>query len=240
VLAAVLPIAIHRARFAPKNRKFIRWLQVALISVTFPMTVSRSAILGFVVVMAVILPVWPARDRWRALGVITIGVLGLQALVPGILRELIDLFFAVGTDSSTTSRTSAFSEATSVISQHPWFGEGFGAFLSSVYFYTDDQYLNSAIELGLVGVTAIVALFITGWWSGRDVRRRSADPEIRHLGQCMAASCAVTLIVYGTFDALYFPMAAGITFLILGCLGALWRLTREPTGALRQRPPEPV
>ena len=226
VLVAVLPIAIHRARFTPKNQRFKRWSQVVLISITLPMTVSRSAILGFVIVMAVILPVWPAKDRWRALGVTAIGVLGIQAMVPGIVRELNGLFFAIGTDSSTTSRTSAFSNTASVISQHPWLGEGFGAFLPSVYFYTDDQYLSSAIELGLVGVAALVALFITGWWSARNVRRRSADPEICHLAQCMAASCAVMLIVYGTFDALYFPMAAGVTFLILGCLAALWRLAR--------------
>lgn len=240
VLAVVLPIAIHRARFAPQNQRFKRWLQVVLISVTLPMTVSRSAILGFVIVMAVILPIWPARDRWRALGVIVIGVLGIQVLIPGLLRDLNDLFFAIGTDSSTTSRTDALSNAMPLIGQHPWFGEGFGTFMPSVFFYTDDQYLNSAIELGLVGVAAIVVLFITGWWSARDVRRRSADPEIRHLGQCMAASCAAMLIIYGTFDALYFPMAAGITFLMLGCLSALWRLTRESGGAPPRRPPELV
>lgn len=227
VLATVLPIAIHRARFAPKNQKVRRWLQVLLISVALPLTVSRSAILGFAIVMAVILPAWPARDRWRALGVILIGVLGIQVLVPGLVRNLNNLMFAIGTDTSTTSRTSALSDAAPLIGQHPWFGEAFGTFMPSVSFYTDDQYLNSAIELGLVGVAAIVALFVTGWWSARDVRRRSADPEIRHLGQCMAASCAVMLIVYGTFDALYFPMAAGITFLMLGCLAALWRLTLE-------------
>lgn len=233
VLGTVLPIAIHRARFAPKNQKFRRWLQVSLIAVALPMTVSRSAILGFVIAMAVILPVWPSRDRWRALGVIVIGVLGIQALVPGIMRNLSRLFFAIGTDASTTSRTAALSNALPIIGQHPWLGEGFGTFMPSVFFYTDDQYLNSAIELGLVGVAAVGALFITGWWSARDVRRRSADPEIRHLGQCLAASCAVMLVVYLTFDALYFPMAAGITFLMLGCLAALWRLTRESSGGSR-------
>jgi polysaccharide biosynthesis protein PslJ len=227
VLATVLPIAIHRARFAPRNQRFKRWLQVVLISATLPLTVSRSAILGFVVILAVVLPVWPSRDRWRALGVIVIGVLGIQVLVPGLMQDLISLFFAIGTDASTTSRTSAFSNALPLISRHPWFGEAFGTFTPSVFFYTDDQYLNSAIELGLVGVAAIIALIVTGWWSARNVRCRSADPEIRHLGQCMAASCAVMLIVYGAFDALYFPMAAGITFLMLGCLAALWRLTRE-------------
>jgi hypothetical protein len=235
VLATVLPIAIHRARFAPRNQRFKRWLQVVLISVALPLTVSRSAILGFVIVMAVILPVWPSRDRWRALGVIVIGVIGVQVLVPGLVRDLNNLFFSIGTDSSTTSRTSALSNAIPLIGQHPWLGEAFGTFMPSVFFYTDDQYLNSAIELGLVGVAAIVTLFVTGWWSARDARRRSADPEIRHLGQCMAASCAVMLLVYGTFDALYFPMAAGITFLMLGCLAALWRLTRESSAPVTDR-----
>jgi hypothetical protein len=227
VLATVLPVAIHRARFAPRSQKFKRWLQVFLITVALPMTVSRSAILGLVIVMAVVLPVWPSRDRWRALGVVAIGALGIQVLVPGFVRDMNRLFFAIGSDASTTSRTSALSNAMPLIGQHPWFGEGFGTFMPSVLFYTDNQYLNAGIELGLVGVAAIVALFITGWWSARDVRRHSTDPGIRHLGQCMAASCAVMLVVYSTFDTLYFPMAAGITFLMLGCLAALWRLTWE-------------
>jgi hypothetical protein len=227
VLAAVLPIAIHRARFAPGNQKFKRWLQVFLIAVALPMTVSRSAILGLIVVLAVILPVWPSRDRWRALGMVAIGALGFLVLVPGFVRDMSSLFFAIGSDASTTSRTSALSNALPLIAQHPLFGSGFGTFMPSVLFFTDDQYLNAGIELGLVGVAALVALFIAGWWTARDVRRRSTDPAIRHLGQCLAASCAVMLVVYGTFDTLYFPMAAGVTFLVLGCTAALWGLTRE-------------
>jgi polysaccharide biosynthesis protein PslJ len=233
VLAVVLPVAIHRARFAPRNQKFKRWLQVFLISVALPMTVSRSAILGLVVVMAVILPVWPRQDRWRALGVVAIGALGFQVLVPGFVRDMSSLFFAIGSDASTTSRTSALSNALPLIAQHPLFGSGFGTFMSSIFFYTDNQYLNAGIELGLVGVAAIVGLFITGWWSARDVRRHSTDPAIRHLSQCLAASCAVMLFVYGTFDTLYFPMAAGITFLMLGCIAALWRLTRGSSSGRR-------
>jgi polysaccharide biosynthesis protein PslJ len=230
VLASVLPIAIHRARFAPKDQKLKRWIQVFLIALTLPLTVSRSAILGLAVVMVVILPVWPSRDRWRAIGAILVGVLIIEASVPGLIKDLDSLFLSIGSDSSTTSRTAAYSSAGPLIAQHPWFGGGFGTFLPSVYFYTDNQYLNSAIEVGLVGAAALAGLFITGWWTARSIRRRSTDPEIRHLGQCMAASCAVMLVVFGTFDALYFPMAAGMTFLLLGCVAALWRLTRE-TGA---------
>ena len=97
--------------------------------------------------------------------------------------------------------------------------------MPNIYFFTDDEYLNAAIEIGLVGSFMLLLMFITGWCLSRSVRRASADQETRHLGQCMAASCAVMLICYATFDALYFPMAAGLTFLVLGCVGALWRLT---------------
>jgi O-antigen ligase len=95
-------------------------------------------------------------------------------------------------------------------------------------FFTDDQYLNSVIEIGLVGLAALIGMFITGWTLARRARRASADPELRHLAQCLAACMAVALITYATFDALYFPMAAGLSFLICGCVGAAYRLLRSP------------
>jgi len=225
VLVTVLPIAIHRARYAPQGRRLRRWLQVVLIATALPMTVSRSAILGFIVAMIVILPTWPSRERWAALGMIVFGVLGIQVMIPGMVRALNNLFFAIGTDASTTSRTAAFSNAVPLVSAHPLLGVGFGVFMPNIYFFTDDQYLNSVIEIGLVGTFLLLLMFLVGWCLSRGARRASADPETRDLGQCMAASCAVMLISYGTFDALYFPMAAGLTFLMLGCVGALWRLT---------------
>jgi O-antigen ligase len=232
VLVTVLPIAIHRARYAPnKAVARRRWLQVALIAATLPMTVSRSAILGFAIAMIVILPVWSSKERLAALGAIVVGIIGIQVTIPGMVRSLNNLFFAIGTDASTTSRTSAFSNAAPFISAHPLVGTGFGTFMPNVFFFTDDQYLNSVIEIGLVGALILLALFVTGWVLARAGRRQSRDPETRHLGQCLAASSAVIAVSYATFDALYFPMAAGLTFLIMGCIAAFWRLSL--TGATR-------
>jgi O-antigen ligase len=92
------------------------------------------------------------------------------------------------------------------------------------YFFTDDQYLNSLIEIGIVGLAALLILFFTGWHLARASRKASADPEVRDLAQCVAASVAVIIVGFATFDALYFPMAAGLTFLMLGCAGAMWRI----------------
>ena len=47
------------------------------------------------------------------------------------------------------------------IVQHPWFGLGFGAFPPQIYFFTDDQYLNSTIVTGIVGLLALFTLFVT-------------------------------------------------------------------------------
>jgi polysaccharide biosynthesis protein PslJ len=175
--------------------------------------------------MIVILPVWSSKERLAALGAIVVGIIGIQVTIPGMVRSLDNLFFAIGTDASTTSRTSAFSNAAPFISAHPLFGTGFGTFMPNIFFFTDDQYLNSVIEIGLVGTLLLLTLFGTGWVLARTGRRRSSDPETRHLGQCLAASSAVMAVSYATFDALYFPMAAGLTFLIMGCIAAFWRLS---------------
>lgn len=238
VLAMILPLAIHQARYAPPGLRGRRWLQVGIIAATLPMTVSRSAILGLAIGLVVVLPTWPRRERWVAYVVMVCSALVFFLGIHGLLGTIRDLFLSIGSDSSTLSRTSAFSSAGPLISAHPWLGQGFGTFVPQVYFYTDDQYLNSLIEIGVVGLLALLTLFVTGWSLARGARRASSDHEIRHLAQCMAASVAVAIVTYATFDALYFPMAAGLTFLILGCVGAIWRLTRVrevPQANLRAR-----
>lgn len=226
VLAICLPIAIHQARFAPPGLRRRRWLQVALIGIALPMTVSRTAIIALVVSAVVVLSVWPKRDRRIAYVVGSFAVAGMFVSVHGLLGTLSSLFTQVGSDTSSASRTGAFAASAPFIGQHPWFGRGFGTFLPSTYFFTDDQYLLSLIEIGVIGLVCLLTLFATGWLAARNARRISQDPETRHLAQCMAASAAVPAVSFATLDALSFAMAAGLTFLMLGCVGALWRLAR--------------
>jgi polysaccharide biosynthesis protein PslJ len=228
VLALILPLAIHQARYAPPGLRLRRWLQVAAISVTLPMTVSRSAILGLAVSMIIILPTWSRRERWTAYLVMLFSLFALRAVIPGLIGTLRNLFLSIGSgsDSSAESRTIAFQHAAPLISAHPLFGQGFGTFLPNILFYTDDQYLNSLIEIGAIGLAALLGTFATGWFLARSARRATADAEIRHLAQCLTASIAVIIVGYATFDALYFPMAAALTFLMLGCVAAAWRLLR--------------
>src|SRR5262249_13133133 len=146
VLGMVLPIAINRARFAPPGKRLTRWLQVGLIGAALPMTVSRSAILGILAVCFVLLPTWPKLERRIAYGVLALGTMGLWFLTPGLLGTFRTLFATLSGDTSTTSRTGALSMASPYVSQHPWFGRGFGTFFPATYFFTDDQYLLSLID----------------------------------------------------------------------------------------------
>jgi O-antigen ligase len=222
----VLPVAIHQARFAPPALRVRRWLQVGLIATAMPLTVSRSAILGVAVVALVLLPTWMKRYRglaYRAL----IGALVLAWLaVPGIVSGFGDLIGQFGTDTSITSRTSAYSSAAPLIAAHPWFGQGFQTFFPATYFFVDNQYLTSIIETGFVGSLSLLALFATGWFVARSARRAASDIRTRDLMQCLAASVAAAAFSFSTFDALSYTIAPGLTFLVLGCVGAAWRLTR--------------
>ena len=147
--------------------------------------------------------------------------------VHGLLGTISGLFLNVSSDTSTTSRTGAFSLAAPLISSHPWFGIGFGTFMPQTYFFTDDQYLGTLIETGIFGLAALLTLFATDWCVARGARRISTDLEMRHLGQCLAASAATAAVTFATFDAFSFVMAAGMTFLLLGCAGALWRFAQN-------------
>ncbi|GAA2418009.1 hypothetical protein GCM10010191_30770 [Actinomadura vinacea] len=229
VLAMLLPLALHGAIHAEEGKRFRAWLPVGLIMVVLPMTVSRSAVLGMVVAGLVVLPIWPAM--WRVWAVLVVGLLSvaLRAVVPGLIGTLTSLVSSIGSDSSTVTRTNDYAVIGEAVAPRPWFGQGFGTYLPRTYRILDNQYLLTLVETGLFGLLALLVVLGSGWVLARKARKASTDPVTRHLAQCFAASMAVAAAAYATFDAFSFPMAANLTFLCLGCIGALWRLTR-PAG----------
>ncbi len=236
VLSMSLPLAIHQARFAARRRRLRRWLQVALIAGAIPMAVSRSAIVGLVVIGVVLVPAWTKRERRCAY----LALLALPVLVwlvrPGILASFGAIFSQLGTDTSTTSRTGALAGAVPMIAQHPWFGQGLQTFFPQSLFFVDDQYLTSLIETGVFGLLALFALLVTGWLAARSLRLSAADLATRDLARCLTAVTVVAALSFATFDVLSFPIASGLYFLLLGCVGAAWRLTRP--AAVRTEAPQ--
>jgi polysaccharide biosynthesis protein PslJ len=227
VLAIALPLAIHQARFALPAHRLRSWLQVGLIVTGMCMTVSRSAILDLAVIAMVLFPTWLKNHRHRAYHAVISALVVTWLVTPSLLSSFGVLIGHFGTDTSITSRTAAYSSAVSLITEHPWFGQGFQTFFPQNYFYVDDQYLTSIIETGFIGSLSLLGLFVTGWFVARNARHAVCDSRTRDLLQCLAASVAVAAFSFTTFDVLSFAIAPGLTFLVLGCVGAAWRLTRS-------------
>jgi len=232
VLAMSLPIALHQARFAPRALRVRRWLQVALITAAVPMTGSRSTFFGVAVICLVLLPTWRLRDRLRACAVVVAAPILVWLVKPSLVSSFAALFGHLGNDRSSLSRADAYAEAVPYIAAHPWLGQGFQTFFPQTYFFVDNQYLTSLLETGILGLLALVGCLVTGWFTARSLRATAVDARTRDLGQCLAASMAAAAVCFGSFDALSFSIAAGLFFLLLGCVGAAWRLghAQQPAG----------
>lgn len=228
VMAIVLPVAAHYAFRAMDEGRRSRWLWVgvALIGMSALVSLSRSAILGLIVAGFVLIPTWPPRRRWRALMVIGVFTVCMRLVVPGLIGTLLSLFRNLEGDPSIEGRKNDYATVAQSFHEHPFLGRGFGTYLPEKYGTLDNQYFGSLVETGLIGLLTLAAALFAGVFAARAARRVSADPRIRDLGQSLAASLVVLIVGYATYDALGFTMSTALTFVLIGCCGALLRVAR--------------
>lgn len=241
VLALILPIALHYALHSSELNRRFAWIRLTIIAVAIPLTISRSGTLAMFVVFATMWVSWPRRLRFRSLIVAAVGTVAMRMVIPGLVGTIRSLFTNILYDPSTQGRTEDYDKVGAFIIEKPLFGRGFLTFLPDKYFTLDNQYLLLLVETGIVGFIAFVGLFVVAFRTARRARI-GGDEETRSLGQALAASSLAILVSAGTFDMLAFTMVSGVSFLLMGCSGALWRLTapdRERVEAL-QGPARPT
>ena len=226
VLALAAPFAIYFALYGGRRWQLTRWLGVGIIATSILMSVSRSGILGIVVGGLVLALGWPPRRRLVALGISGAFLVGVYFAIPGMVGTIRNLFLGAGSDSSIIARTDRYAAAGKFIDQAPLFGRGFRTFLPNLYFVPDNQYLGTLIEMGIVGLLALLLVMLVPIFIVRSVRKRMADVRGRDLAQTLTASLLVPLVTCATFDVLAYQMVSGFTFMVVGCCGALWRLER--------------
>jgi len=227
VVAALLPLALHFA-FHDKHRGVLaRWVPVALMGFGMPLAISRSGFLGLGVAALCFLPAVPTTRRLQAVAV-GVGAAGLMTVaVPGLLGTVKGFFLAVDVDTSVSARTKDYLYLNTYFSERPITGRGFGTFLPKLYDVFDNQYLLTAIEAGALGVAALFLFFFSGLATARVIRKRSTVPATRSLAQALFAGIAAHVVTFATYDALVFPTTGMSLFLIIGAVGALWRLSRQ-------------
>lgn len=234
-LAMLLPLALHYAiADADRRSALARWLPVAAIAVALPLAVSRTAVICTLVSLTVLLASWPRVLRRSVYAVLPLLVGAMAFAVPGFLRTFLNLFTGISEDSSTLSRMDSYALAWTFISRAPVFGRGAGTFLPR-YRILDNQYLGSLIEIGLVGVGCLLLLFAAGIYTAWQLREQQPvppavgdrRPEVSRLAPSLGAAIVAGSVSFAFFDALSFPMISSVLILLLGCVGALWRLSTE-------------
>lgn len=240
LLAMLLPIALHFALTDTNRSRLLRWLPVVAMAVAVPTTISRSSIIAVSVALLIVIPTWSVLQRRISYGVIATGLVAIYVTVPGMLGALTQLFTGISGDGSARSRTDSYALAFDFIERSPLFGRGFSTFLPQ-YRILDNQYLGLLIEVGIVGILALLALFFAAFSSAIWVRRRTTDATTRSLAQALIAMVAAGILSFATFDAFGFPQVASLVFLGIGCIGALlntqWQQTDHSGLSPHQRMP---
>src|SRR5262249_30239296 len=118
------------------------------------------------------------------------------------------------------------------VAQRPWLGRGTGTWVQPQYQVLDNQWLDTLLTNGILGVAALAGLHITGIVLAVMALRRSRIDEDRHLCAALISTQLIGLAVAGTFDSLSFSTFAVILALNLGFCGTVWRVT-HPTRTVR-------
>lgn len=225
LLGATLPLALHYAMFSPPGRRrLVQWALVLLVAAGIPMSVSRSGVVAALVAMPVLALAWRGR-RLTNMAVGSVAFVGaMWALVPGLIGTLRSLFLSLDSDPSIVARRERVPAIMDYIAEHPWLGHGFGTFSVEEYLLVDNEVYVTAIATGLIGLAALIGLYLVSVAVALDVRRLTEDDETRHLAQAIAAGLLALMVCLYTFDAFHYRQFMGTTLLLVGSAGALWRL----------------
>ncbi|MGH4009576.1 MAG: O-antigen ligase family protein [Pseudonocardiaceae bacterium] len=234
VCAVALPLAVHLARYS--SRRWLWWVCAALL-VTGPwVSVSRTGLLGLLLVGVALLP-RVGLVRW-ALGGLAVG-LGLVVALSQLklLDALRGTVAQSGADDSIASRLSDYAFVFDRLIARPLSGQGLGTYLAPPQPILDNTYLLTAVESGLPGLLALLALLLVPAvvagrvWRGRRqpvgvtwARERMA---LIDSGWAVATSLAVCAAACLTFDGLRFSQFQSLTVLLVGLAGVVGRLDRE-------------
>ncbi|WP_277453029.1 O-antigen ligase family protein [Janibacter sp. DB-40] len=225
VLALVLPVALHYALFSPPGRILVwNWCAVVIIALGIPMSISRSAVVTTIVAMGMMAIVWPWRQRYNALVLAVLATAVFHVLNRGVLGTIKALFTNVENDPSVQDRIERTAIVMDMWDRRPIFGWGAGMVTPEEFLLLDNQFYVFLLAGGVIAVLAFVLLFFVPYLLGRSVRLRGRDQETRHLGHALAVTMPAAIVASGTFDSFYFTTFVGVMYVLIGAMGALWRL----------------
>lgn len=233
VWAVLIPVALHLARFAPTRRGRRAALGCALVLLlALPMAGSRS---GFVVIAITLLIVgsrWTFRRQANVLAGLLVAMLFVTMISPGLVGAMGELVQGKAGVGSLVDRKQARERAFALAGQRPMFGQGYGTYNQKDLNSTlDNLWAESSIEIGWIGVGALVLFFLSGAVIAMTARARTDDRGLKDLALTLAAIIVAVAVAGWGLNILKYPMVLGVLYVFLGSTGVVYRLATRPEEA---------
>jgi len=206
MLSMTLPFAFAWLLKAPDRSKRLLYGAVVVVLIAGAVaTQKKTAIVGPVVCVLVLTAYKPrAMLRLTPLALVLFVVIHLTA--PGALGGVINQFApgSVNKVNTTQDRVSDYEAVVPDVVDHPLLGRGYGSYDQKKHRILDNLYLTLAIGVGLLGLLAYLAIYVTSFREANRVAR-SGDPERAPPAMAAAAAIIVALISGALLDFLSFP-----------------------------------
>jgi len=226
--SALVPIAIHFARFAPSALlRHLALLLTGVLSMGLLLSVTRSAVVTIAVAMVVYAMCLSVRERLNLLLVALAALVLVRATVPGLLGTITGFILGAEQDDSVTARLDDYPVVDKFFAQSPWVGRGLGTFLPDEYILLDNQYLMSLMEGGIVLLAATIAFFVLAVASARGAAMRATSRAEASRAYAVAAAVSSIAVSGLLFDLFSFAQVTAVLFLLVGIAGMLWHHGRE-------------
>ncbi len=216
MFAMVMPFALVRVLGATSRRSW--WLNAAAFALMLGGALSTDRKTALIVPVALVLYIGWYRPRQ----VLRLAPLGLVVLVgfvhfasPGALGTLLSINSAASSDS-TTHREGDFTDLAPDVLAHPVLGRGFGTLnpdQQSQFRINDDEYLDEVWQVGAAGLIAFIWMILAPVVMAR-AAIRTRGPTVASLALAASGGCVAFLVVCALFDALSFPQAPYMFFLV--------------------------
>jgi O-antigen ligase len=213
-----------------------RW-KILVLFVALALTVSRSAILGLITGVVVLVGVRGISRRLLRLA-LAAGVLVLAALPKLIQFGMAYGRFSVGSGTSAGARVISWLQALRVFRDNPVFGIGFNTYgyvnekyggirLGTSAYASDGGLLFVAVTTGLVGLAVYLWMLWTVSSNARRVWRDvDATPEARGLAVGVVASIAAVIVQSVFANSILTPFVMEILWVLWASVAILSRPAR--------------
>lgn len=221
----VIALLTRLARLAESIRE--KGLVLAVLGTGLLLTLSRSALLGFVIGIMVIV-----AARGLRLRLVKVFLAGAILLLPfiSLLLSFASGFNKLGVDGSAAQRLIPWTRAVILVRDHPWLGIGFNAYtqaqqargwrpVGGAEIGLDGGLLFLAAMTGIIGVFCYVRFLGRVVGSARRIWRDSSEPPEARAHATAVAACLAAVLIHSLFvNSLFLPFVMLMLWVMWGRL----------------------